>query len=491
MARKSNYISIVQASNRALTVLRVKPSDAGVDVVDFAIERGPWPPEDGSLEDAMKQFALAHHLDNDRVFSIIPRHDATARIVEFPSQDANEIEGMVRLSAEEFVPFPADELVTSFAVLSRNDDGSSKVLAVVVHRDVINAHLALLGSAGLEPEQIFLSTSSLLSAALVQSPSGIDCHALVDLAPGGLEILAVRDGVPEYARGIAISEDWCIGGEQQDSIIREAATEVRGSLSAHRRESYSGVGADHVFISSDAADARAAARALSHELDCECAPAEFGLEGLTGNLDCLAGTLPLVSIGAALAAQGRGKFTVRLLPDQVLKRRASMSSRSQLLRLAAAFALATAAAAGVYGQALYQRGAYIGELEQRADALRPRVKSTASKRKHLERLQQQVERKDSVLELMAGMTGHIPREGMNIQNFIYKRASGITLIGRATQLDMVNKLTDDLRAASSTFPQFARARQMYSNMAKERDKDIWSFNITVEFPDEAGEKPNE
>ena len=491
MAHKLTHISVVQANNRALTALRIRPSESGVDVAGFAIERGPWPTDDASLETAMKQFAEARGLGDDRVFSIIPRHDATARIVEFPSQDPDELDGMVRLSAEEFVPYPADELITSYAILARNDDGTSKVLAVVVHRDVINAHLALLQSAGLEPEQIFLSTSSLLSAALALPPSNADCFALVDLAPGGLEIIVVRDGVPEYARGIAISEDWRIGGDQQDSVISEAAAEVRGSLSAHRRESYSGVGADRVFISSDTADARAAATALSHELDYECVPAEFGLGAMTGELAGLANTLPLVSVGAALAAQDRGKFTVRLLPAQVLKRRASISSRSRLFRLACAVALALLAAAALYGQAVYQRSAYIAGLEQRTEALRPRVKSASSKRKHLERLQEQVERKDSLLELMAGVTGLIPPSGMNLQNFVYKRESGITLIGRATQLDAVNKLTDDLRAASNAFPQFARARQMYSNMAKERDKDIWTFNITVEFPGATPETPNE
>ena len=40
-----------------------------------------------------------------------PRHEITARIIELPSQDPDELVGMIRLGCEEYVPYPADELI--------------------------------------------------------------------------------------------------------------------------------------------------------------------------------------------------------------------------------------------------------------------------------------------------------------------------------------------------------------------------------------------
>ena len=73
-----------------------------------------------------------------------------------------------RLGAEEIVPFPLEELVTGHYILEKLPHGSSRVLAVVVHRDVIEAHLSVLKAAGLFPEQIFLRSLHLQDSSYMR-----------------------------------------------------------------------------------------------------------------------------------------------------------------------------------------------------------------------------------------------------------------------------------------------------------------------------------
>lgn len=482
MTRKSGKISLLQFGERGISALTIKPGGAGVAVLDFAVERGQWSTEDDTLASALKAFAQTHGLAQNAVYTIVPRHELTARVVELPSQDLDEIRGMVQLTAEEFVPYPGHELVTSFAVVEALEDGSSRVLVAVAHRDVVKGHLALLERAGLHTNQVLLSTSCLLAAAQARPPADVECYAVVNLAPGGLEVLVIRAGKLEYARGVAVGLDWTIEGEAREAVVRELAAEIRNSLAAHRRESPSDAAPGRVYLASETADVEVLAAAVTPELDCPCLPAAFALDSVTEGRERLTAA-PLVSVGAALAALGRAETAIELLPKDELRRRAAARARKSVARIAAVAALTLAIAGGLYAQSIYQREAYAARLEQELETMRPRVHSAVVIRKHLERLRSQVEQKGSVLEVLAAIVQVMPNEGVNITNFVYRRNEGADLIGRAKQLGYVDLLSESLRQLGQTsVPQLAQATQMYTNLIRERHEDVWSFKISIPFP---------
>jgi Tfp pilus assembly PilM family ATPase len=146
------------------------------------------------LEAALRVFVQKHALPGQDVYTVLPRHEITSRILVLPSADMDEIQGMIRLSAEEYVPYPLHDLVLDQCLLARLEDGSSRVMAVFAHKDLVAAHMALLGKVGIEPKQIYLSTACLASAAIASHGPETDNYALVNLSPGGLEALVIRKG---------------------------------------------------------------------------------------------------------------------------------------------------------------------------------------------------------------------------------------------------------------------------------------------------------
>ena len=161
MSHRPNCISILTFDERTITRLRVRPSTSGIDVVSFDIERNR---PDLSLDLALKAFALTHQLANDDIYTALPRYEMTARIIELPSHDPAEIKSMIAFSAEEYVPFPVEELFINQCVLDMLPDGQSRVLAVFAHRDIIDAHLKTLRAADIEPVEIFRNLSVWVSA---------------------------------------------------------------------------------------------------------------------------------------------------------------------------------------------------------------------------------------------------------------------------------------------------------------------------------------
>ena len=478
MARKASSISILQFGPSVISLLKVKLGLPGLKVTASEVQWGEWTAVADSLSEALAKFADANALSGDRLFTVLPRHEATLRVLELPSQSDEELEGMVRLGAEEIVPFSLEELVTGHCILEKLAHGSSRVLAVVVHRDVIEAHLSVLKAAGLVPEQIFLSTDSLMAAA--KEAGGTGHEAFVHLSPGGVEVLVLKDGQYAYGRGIAVEHAWT--GPEIDAAARaELVSEVRASLSTYQRESGEEEGAQAVYLSSECVETAELAVALGDALDLSCGEASQVVDVVRQGGDRVSYT-PAAAIGAALIARRPDTHYVGLLPEVELKRREVVSSRLRFVRIAAMLTVAALALAGVYWQAVSQRMAYIEELDLRAEALRPLARSVGTKRKHLRMLQRQVEREATMLELLGSIADLAPDKGLNIIRFDYDRHRSISLYGRALETRSFDRLIDDLRGkGAQTFSQFAQAQESYRTLRKERSQEVWDFAIKIPF----------
>lgn len=490
MARSSANISILQFGHRHISALRVKPSTRDIRVLDHIVESGDWSVEDGSLGEALKNFVDVHGLAADRVFTVVPRHDVTARILELPSQDAGEIDGMVRLSAPELVPYPPDELVISHAILGKTADGESRVLVVVAHHDIVERHIGIAHAAGVNPEKLLLSTACLVDALSSDAEDTDDYRAYANLSSGGLEVVVLQGSRLVFARGVATDTSWETTDETRDAVVAELTSEIRSSLSTQRRESLDGRGASELFLASDVTDSAQLADLLAHEIDVSVVPATGALDQVVQGAEALKG-IPLVALGAVRTAQGAGSCSIDLTPRGELARRAVAGLRTRVLRTLAAVALLFVALGAYYGQAVHQRETYLKELERRADRLRPVVQAAVYKRRHLEQVQRGIVRKESALELLAALCEIAPPKGINITGYSYRKGDGIDVYGRSLSLTLIDQLTEDLREAGRAgLHQFAQASKAYSHQIAERNEEVWNYSITLPFLSDTDEEAN-
>jgi len=479
LAHKSSYISVLQVSGTRILWLRIVRSAERIHVRDFRAHRGQWAVENGSLQAALKAFVAEHGIAEDTIYSVIPRHDMTARILELPSQDLQEIAGMVALSASEHVPYAPEELAIDQCILGALPGGEARVLAVFVHRDIIDTHLQLLAAAGIEPEQVLLSSACVASAAIAARPGCQERYALVNLASGGLDAVVIRGQQLEYDRGVASNQEWDFAANGEAAT--EAAIEIRASLGAYRRESEDGENPEALYLCSDCLDVTDATGILTHETGFTCEPALFAAQLVGPGAEKLSG-IPMTALGAALTALGRSAITIKLLPETVLQHRARSVFKRKASAMAALILMLIASGWGLYFQAVRQRTALITDLEAQIAQIEPNAKGVVSKQRQLEILQQQVDRKGSVLELLAALCSAAPNENLNISRFTFDHGQEANTWGRAMTINEVDAFTQALRAiGASTLPQFANARRLYEVSVPERNERIFNYAIGVPF----------
>lgn len=481
MVHKSGHICILQVDEHLISALRCRRSKKGIEVVAFEQERGAWSRDDAGLEDALSAFARRHHILGDDVYAVLPRHEMTVRILVLPSQDSSEIAGMVRLSAEEHVPYPASELVIDQCVFQRMPDGHSRVLAVFAHRDLVESHVRLLQRAGLDPQRVFVSSACLASAMSAAGSDPNERLAVVHLASRGLEMLVMRGQAVEYGRAVSISFDWDRLGESPEAV-EELVTEVRATLAGFRREASDDGSVDHLYVCSECTDVHAAAACLAEATALECSPVRC-LSSLLGSSAEHLETTPLGMLGAALIAQDRASVVIDLAPPSLIRARTVAQKRRALIALGSIAAGLLVSVGALYGVCVCQRNAYIRALEQGIERIRPTAEDVAMKQRNLAVLQQRVDRSGTALELLARIGELAPDSGMTFTKFTYDSRRGLVIQGRALDLAEVNRFSAALRRAGrSEAPWLAEARQGKSAEVQERGQTVQQFEIEIPFP---------
>ncbi|MBX7256367.1 MAG: pilus assembly protein PilM [Candidatus Hydrogenedentes bacterium] len=481
MARKSSNIAVLQVDGTVLSLLRCHRTTKGIEIVDHVVERGAWSTQDGTLESALREFSAKHRLAEDHLFTVLPRHDMTARILMLPSESPEEVAGMVRLSVEEYVPYPAHEVVVDQCILQKSQDGQSRVLAVFAHRDVVESHVALLKACGLEPEKILVSTACLGAASASLHTS--ERWALLHLGGSGIEVLVFNAGRIEFGRGIATNYDWSASPRENFEAIEELSSELRASLSAYRRESEDGEPVERVYLCSECADVAAIAETLSDTSGFECSPIHIP-KSLCSKGDELLTGIPLIPLGAALAAQDRAPIVISLVPRSLSEDRERSAFKRNLYNVVGLGSAILIALLALYGQAAWQRKSYIRELQTTADQLKPIADDVAAKKKQLAVLQRGLDRTGSALELMAELFKRAPSTDLNITSMRFIHGQSIAVSGRVQDITVVDQWIDTLREASKTeIPQFARVQPGSHKQVTEGDKQVWQYEILIPLDD--------
>lgn len=491
MARKPETLCILQAGPGGAAWWRFGLSPAGASPMASGTLRGDFQ-EDEALAAALKSLADEQGIRGDRLLSVLPRHDLTTRILTLPTHDDAEIASMLRFSAEEFVPFSAGELIIDHAVLSGMPSGESVVFAVLAHQDIVNRHLALLAAAGLEPEQILLSTACLVSAAAARGVSGTNRHAVVHLVPGGLEIAVLDRGRLVYSRGTQSSQDWEAlarnpeavqgGGLLAESGAEELAAEIRGTLSAYRRESEDGEGVDVVFFSANGGNLSALCDAVGGALGRECRP--FPPPAGAGGADP-----GLLAEGACLTARGLAPVVISLLPERMVEKRRALGARRMAAHVAVFAGLVLLALGLLQWQAVSQRAKVLNEFRSKLMQMAPNAEGIKEKREQLGILRRQVDHKGSIIEQLATVVDAVPAERANITRINLDRQAGISLWGRAKSVNDVAEFAQNLRnkAAAEALSFFSHAHSLYEQQVDERGQQVFSYQIEVPLTDDKEE----
>ena len=278
---------------------------------------------------------------------------------------------------------------------------------------------------------------------------------------------------------------------EEGSAPEELITELRASLSSYRRESIDGMGVEQLYLSADVLDPATLVTALELETGKDCAAAGFLCTGL-GNADVVRGALPAALFGGALAAVGKARYAMHLLPEHVRQSRQMSGLRVQALRVAVVLLVALVASGVLFAQRVWQYNAYISELESQVKVLSPQADGVAEKQAALNIIARQVAREGNVLDQLGAVAAALPEDGINLTRVAYERPNGMEVWGRALTTDNVADFTARIRAAGTgVLAMLETAHRMYEQKDVEREQPVIMYHVAIPVTEVEGEALDE
>ena len=184
------------------------------------------------VKKALSEVGLRH----THGFCVIPSNLATTKNIEIPSVDPAEIRSIINLQAGRHTPYSREEIIIDYLPIGVFQRNYTKVLLVIVNRNVIKKHLSVLEEGGLKvtkilfvPEGVARFYSKALHLDENSAPLGI-----IDVGNHFTEFIIAFRHTVLACRSVPIGMIHL--NAEGAAAVERLTTELRKSLEAYQSE---------------------------------------------------------------------------------------------------------------------------------------------------------------------------------------------------------------------------------------------------------------
>lgn len=225
---KSERILGIDISTAAIKLLELSKTAAGYRVESYAVRPIPEGvlvnnvPEDmGVISETLREVLKLADTQARNASIAIAESDVFRKVITLPAGFSDsEMEEQIIIDADQYIPYPLDEVRFDFEVLTTDEDkDTSEVLLVASRMENIDERVAILELAGVTTKVVDLETFVMvdaLSLLMENLPNkGVDqTVAVIDIGASIISLNVVRNGESIYAR------DQTFGGRQLTEEIQ-------------------------------------------------------------------------------------------------------------------------------------------------------------------------------------------------------------------------------------------------------------------------------
>src|SRR5689334_12131885 len=170
---------------------------------------------------AIRELFEEANVKNKHVAISISGHAVIVKKISLPPMPDEELEGQVKLAAEQYIPFDINEVNIDFHVLpataSEDNQGEMAIILVAAKKDKINELTELVKGAGLAPMVMDVDAFAVENMHAINYPMAQDeTTALVNIGASVMNVNIIRGGSSLFTRDIPLG-----GNRYTEAIQRE------------------------------------------------------------------------------------------------------------------------------------------------------------------------------------------------------------------------------------------------------------------------------
>lgn len=179
--KNKNSVFICQISEDTFKVIKcLFKNNSQREFIALEAQALPLQAESKQLTESLMQIFKKLEYHNNPIIVSLPRSKAASRYIKIPTQIPDEIDKIVSLQAARYLPYPADELITGYQVISGDKEGYSHVNLIIAHKDTIQYYLNMIEALNCKKFMIVLSSFGLTNLSVYRQPQDSGVALIMD-----------------------------------------------------------------------------------------------------------------------------------------------------------------------------------------------------------------------------------------------------------------------------------------------------------------------
>jgi len=236
LSRMGNFELVgIDFSSNNLKLVQVKVSPNKKEVINLS-SRNISGLSDEEITKAIISAFSELKAKSPKFINIIPAHLAITKNIEIPSTDAAEIKEIINLQAGRHTPYSREEIIVDYIDIGTFKHSYTKVLLVIVNRNVVKKQSEILDKAGIKlertlfaPEALAWSSSKILKLETQDSPANI-----VHIDESFTDFSVISKNKLVFVRNIPIGAQYLIAEKEKYQL--KFVEELKKSLEAYQSE---------------------------------------------------------------------------------------------------------------------------------------------------------------------------------------------------------------------------------------------------------------
>ncbi len=158
---KKGISTVIEITDTHIKLIQAKTA-RGINSVSHCNIRALHQYTDEEVTNTLIEMARLTNIPSEGLTVLIPRRFAILKQLRLPSSEDTEIKKMVGLQLVSQIPYALEDVIYEYSIIEKEPSGYTQVLVMVVHKEVTDRYLKLLGKMGLHPGKLTLSSLGLL-----------------------------------------------------------------------------------------------------------------------------------------------------------------------------------------------------------------------------------------------------------------------------------------------------------------------------------------
>ncbi len=457
----------LEIGDRYLKLIAAKPAAQAKSLVCFVKPIQGFKDEDiaKALKDTLEQsgWKISSATVN------LPRNLVTMRNLHLPSSDQEEISQMIDLHIGRIVPYKKEEISFDHTSLRTDSLGYTAEMLAIVHKDILKKYQRIMDAAGLEIDNIFLSSYGVWQLTVNKFKAGIntsDLYLSLDIDSAYTDFIIFNKDNILFSRTLAFEIKNVIANSELNKFIGEIKQSL---LIFHKNESINKK-PSAIFISGILDEDVHSSIKKEFDVPVHIVPNPAGdAEKLKKS-----GIPPDTSLTAVadFALEEKGKRLSFALPEMVVRRTLKEKTKDLTMLGVLLFYVFTVTMAFVWG-GQYNQQSYLKRLTERNKLIELDIGNLVDRYKKIGIVKHFIYERKMPLLLLNEIEKLTPPE-IIINNISLEKRDAVTLRGQGTKLSDVFKFVTTLE--NSKYLQEVSTK--YTKTKKVKDRELTDFEIT-------------